>query len=122
MKYKLSIIKTLSFAVAFLCSIISANAQTVTIAGTQPVDIGCEYKYTATVSNVPTDWTIVDYKWQATYVGASDGSIRYVSGFSNGNPVYTTETVATELQVIAKTKDFWVKWSSFFAPTCARYR
>lgn len=110
---KQNVLKSLSIALAFLCMTFIVHAQTVTISGTQPVDIGCEYQYTAAVSNVPSDWTIVDYKWQATFIGPT-GTMRYVSGFSGSTPIYTTTSNSSP--VIAKTKDLWAKWDGFFYP------
>lgn len=62
----------------FFCISLSLKAQTVIISGTQPVDIGCEYEYTAGVSNLPSNWTVLDYEWQATFIGPN-GKMRYVS-------------------------------------------
>lgn len=105
--------------IIFCCLTKLLTAQTVTISGPQPVDIGCENEYTANISDVPSSWTIVGYKWVATFVGSNGGSVRYVSGFdSNGNPVTTTETTATGLEFVTKTNKYWVKWGSFFAPSC----
>jgi Secretion system C-terminal sorting domain/PKD-like domain len=120
MKSILTILKSHSLALGLICISNIARTQTVTIAGTQPVEVGCEYQYTATVTNTPSDWTVVDYKWQATYVGTTGiGKIRYVSSFdNNGNPVFTTVTAGNGLAVIAKTKDFWVTWDNTFYPTC----
>ncbi|MGG9970544.1 T9SS type A sorting domain-containing protein [Ferruginibacter sp. SUN002] len=107
------------FVTIFLCITTIARTQTVSITGPQPVNIGCENYYTATVSDVPSDWTIVDYKWQATYVGTNGGYIKYASAINNGVPVYTTVTAGNGLEFTAKTKEFWVNWDNTFAPSCA---
>ncbi len=90
------------------------TAQTVTITGTQPVDIGCEYKYTANISNVPNTWLDLEYEWQATFIGPT-GKMRYVSSFnSQGVPVFTT--TSANAPVLAKTNELWATWDGFHYP------
>lgn len=119
--YKISLNLRILIAIVSLLFSASTFAQTVTVSGTTPVDIGCEYKYTAAISGVPSGWTIVDYVWQATYIG-QNGKIKYVSSFdSEGKPVYTT-AVGSTVEVIAKTKDFWVTWGVIFIILRVNYR
>lgn len=110
--------KSFSVALAFLCMVFITHAQTVTISGTQPVNIGCENKYTAAVSNIPTGWTVVGYKWQATFVGTNGGYIKYIGKDVNGNQIPITVTTANGIAVNAETAEFWVNWDNTFAPSC----
>lgn len=114
MKSKQIICTRILLVLTTICMLATAKAQTVSISGTQPVDIGCENKYTASVSNVPQDWTIVDYKWQATFIGPN-GSMRYVSSNTNGTPTYTTTSNSSP--VYALTPELWVKWDGYHYPT-----
>ena len=115
---KQNVLKSLSLALAFLCMTFIINAQTVTISGTQPVNIDCKNKYTAAVSNIPTGWTVVGYKWQATYVGTNGGYIKYTGKDANGNQIPITVTTANGIAVNAETNEFWVNWDNTFAPSC----
>jgi len=97
------------------CTTTLLTAQTVTITGTKPVDIGCEYKYTANISNVPNTWLNLEYEWQATFIGPS-GKMRYVSSYNSlGNPVFTTTSNFSP--VLAKTNELWATWDGSAYPT-----
>ncbi|HEX4957288.1 MAG TPA: T9SS type A sorting domain-containing protein [Lacibacter sp.] len=90
-----------------------------TITGYQPVEIGCEHEYTASVTSVPSNWIILNYRWQAIGIGSS-GTQRYRTGTdNNNNPVYTTVIGSQEIQLSSNFSPikFWAKWDGTNYPS-----
>ncbi|MCU0435703.1 MAG: T9SS type A sorting domain-containing protein [Bacteroidia bacterium] len=92
------------------------NAQQVSITGVVPfIEPGCEYQFNANLDQIPSNWTVEDYEWQAESIGAL-GNKRYVSGFNSNNTPIILSTSSSS-PVIAKTTQFWVVWDGSAAPS-----
>jgi Secretion system C-terminal sorting domain/PKD-like domain len=90
--------KNLSF-ILFIC--IQAllpktfNAQTVTLSGPSNVEVGISYSYTASISGLGSNATIVSYEFTAPWIGAAGSSYQGIIGSINGVNTNNTSIVTT---------------------------